>query len=139
MWEAADVQWWWSSVTGPLALPVWFDQEGPVAAAGLTAEKDCWQIDIFTVPSIVTEEEVWMATLEAATPEAGTEEATTGQYGPALQMLVRQDDGSLVDLARGSGFTLTDELSGTAWMEPDRRQAVETVDGFTVRRPAHRS
>ena len=39
MWEAADVQWWWRRprATDELALPVWSDEVGPVAAAGLTA------------------------------------------------------------------------------------------------------
>ena len=33
MWEAADVQWWWRRprATDELALPVWFDEAGPVA------------------------------------------------------------------------------------------------------------
>ena len=32
MWEAADVQWWWRRprATDALALPVWFDEFGPV-------------------------------------------------------------------------------------------------------------
>jgi len=32
MWEAADVQWWWRRprATDELALPVWFDEVGPV-------------------------------------------------------------------------------------------------------------
>jgi hypothetical protein len=32
MWEAADVQWWWRRprATDELALPVWFDEFGPV-------------------------------------------------------------------------------------------------------------
>jgi hypothetical protein len=53
MWEAADVQWWWRRPrpTDELALPVWFDEIGPVAAAGLTAFGDAWQTDVFAVPS----------------------------------------------------------------------------------------
>ena len=68
MWEAADVQWWWRRPreTDELALPVWFDEVGPVAAAGLTDWDDHWQADVFAVPSIVDEEEVWVATLDAA-------------------------------------------------------------------------
>src|SRR3954467_13902137 len=66
MWEAADVQWWWRRPrpTDELALPVWFDDVGPVAAAGLTAWPEAWQVDVFAVPSIVGREEVWAATLE---------------------------------------------------------------------------
>ena len=124
MWEAADVQWWWGRprATDELALPVWFDEIGPVAAAGLTAEDDSWQADVLAVPSIVNEEEVWAATLEA----------TAGHLGQALQMLVRQDDALLADLALGSGFALTDELSGTAWMDADHRPPLSTVDGFAI-------
>ena len=68
MWEAADVQWWWRlpRATDELALPVWYDEIGPAAAAGLTAWDDYWQADVFAVPSIVDEEDVWAATLEAA-------------------------------------------------------------------------
>jgi hypothetical protein len=61
MWEAADVQWWWrrSRATDELALPVWFDKVGPVAAAGLTAWDDTWQADVFAVPSIVDGSRGW--------------------------------------------------------------------------------
>src|SRR3954471_3956912 len=67
MWEAADVQWWWRRprATDELALPVWFDATGPVAAAGLTAWDDTWQVDAFAVPAIIDVAEVWSATLEA--------------------------------------------------------------------------
>lgn len=123
MWEAADVQWWWRRPreTDELALPVWFDEAGPVAAAGLTAEDDSWQADVFAVPSIIGEEEVWAAILEA----------TVGPPGEALQVLVH-DAAPLVGLATQSGFTMTDELSGTAWMDADKRPPVAQVDGFAI-------
>ena len=124
MWEAADVQWWWRRprATDELALPVWFDEVGPVAAAGLTAWDDTWQADVFAVPSIVDEEDVWAATLEA----------TAGHRGEALQVLVREDDAPLADLAIQSGFAMTDELSGTTWMDADQRPPVAQVDGFAI-------
>ena len=124
MWEAADVQWWWRRprATDELALPVWFDEVGPVAAAGLTAWGDTWQADVFAVPSIVDEEEVWAATLEAA----------AGHRDGALEMLVHEDDAPLVSLAIESGFTMTDELSGTSWMDADQRPPVAQVDGFAI-------
>ena len=73
MWEAADVQWWWRRprVTDELALPVWFDETGPVAAAGLTAWEARWQADVFAVPATVEVDEVWAATLEAAARHGG--------------------------------------------------------------------
>jgi predicted N-acetyltransferase YhbS len=124
IWEAADVQWWWRRprATDDLALPVWFDDLGPVAAAGLTAWDDTWQADVFAVPSIVKREDVWSATLEAG----------AAHPGHALEVLVREDDAGLVDLAMQSGFTRTDELSGTTWMDADRRPPVVAVDGFAI-------
>ena len=136
MWEAADVQWWWRRprTTDELALPVWFDEVGPVAAAGLTAWGDTCQVDIFAVPSIVKEQEVWAAGLEAAA--AHRDEAHRDE---ALRVLVRQDDALLVDLAIESGFALTDELSGTSWMDAGRRPPVAQVDGFTIVDRDHRA
>ncbi len=124
MWEAADVQWWWRRprATDELALSVWFDEVGPVAAAGLTAWDDTWQADVFVLPSIVKEEDVWAATLEA----------TAGHRGEALRLLVHEDDALLTDLAIRSGFAMTDELSGTAWMDADHHPPVAQVDGFAI-------
>jgi ribosomal protein S18 acetylase RimI-like enzyme len=123
MWEAADVQWWWRRprATDELALPVWFDEVGPVAAAGLTAWDDAWQADMLAVPSIVDEDAVWAATLDA-----------TAGRGEALRVLVREDDAPLMDLAIQSGFAMTDELSGTSWMDADLRPPVAQVDGFVI-------
>jgi predicted N-acetyltransferase YhbS len=125
MWEAADVQWWWRRLraTDEMALPVWFDQLGPVAAAGLTAWDDNnWQADVFAVPSLVDREGVLAATLEA----------TVGHLGKALQLLVHEDDAPLTELAMQSGFVMTDEVSGTTWMDADRRPPVAEVDGFAI-------
>lgn len=122
-WEAADVQWWWGRprASDELELPVWFDDVGPVAAAGLTGSNDAWQVDVFTVPSIVNTEEVWAAALEAALTQ-----------GVPLELLVHEDDTELVDLALQSGFILSDELSGTSWMEPNDRAPIANVEGFAI-------
>lgn len=124
MWEAADVQWWWRRprATDELALPVWFDEVGPVAAAGLTAWDDRWQADVFAVPSIVDEEDVWAATLEAA----------AGLQGEILELLVCDAGAPLARLAVQSGFAMTEELSGTAWMSADQRPPVTRVDRFAI-------
>ena len=123
MWEAADVQWWWRRPrpTDELALPVWFDEIGAVAAAGLTAWGDTWQADVFTVASIVSEDDVWAATLEAA----------AGHRDEALQVLVFGANAPLAGLAIETGFAMTDE-SGTSWMNADHRPPVAQVDGFTI-------
>ena len=65
------------------------------------------------------EEDVWAATLEAA-----------GHQGEALQVLVCDGDAPLAGLAIQSGFAMTGELSGTAWMDAGRRPPVAQVDGF---------
>ncbi len=124
MWEAADVQWWWRRprASDDLALPVWFDEVGPVAAAGLTAWDHTWQVDVFAVPSLFDTGEVWAATLEAAA-EHGAD---------PLELLVGEEDAALAGLALASGFTMTDELSGTAWMDADERAPVVDIDGFLV-------
>ena len=124
LWEAADVQWWWRKPrpADDLALPVWFDDVGPVAAVGLTAWTDAWQVDVFAVPATVDPEEVWTAAMEvvAEHPEE------------TLQVLVFGDDAPVTDLAIRSGFEMTDELSGTSWMDADTRAPVTDVDGFTI-------
>ncbi|MGH9170858.1 MAG: GNAT family N-acetyltransferase [Acidimicrobiales bacterium] len=124
MWEAADVQWSWGRprTTDELVLPVWFDEIGPVAAAGLTASGDTWQADVFAVPSIVDEKDVWAAVLEVA----------AGHRVEALQVLVCGDNAPLAGLAVQSGFALTDELSGTSWMDADQRPPLVHVDGFAI-------
>jgi GNAT superfamily N-acetyltransferase len=124
MWEAADVQWWWRRprASDDLALPVWFDEVGPVAAAGLTAWENTWQVDVFAVPSVVEVGEVWAATLEAAAEHRAA----------PLELLVGEEDAALAGLALASGFTMTDELSGTAWMDADERAPVVDTDGFLV-------
>jgi GNAT superfamily N-acetyltransferase len=74
------------------------------------------------VPSIVSEEDVWAATLEAA----------AGHRGEALQVLVFGDNVPLAGLAIQSGFAMTDESAGTSWMDADHHPPVAQVDGFTI-------
>ena len=127
MWEAADVQWWWRRprATDELALPVWFDEVGPVAAVGLTAWDDRWQVDVFAVPSTVDEHDVWAAAMEATAAQGSDAFA-------ALEVLVHEDDARLTNLAIPSGFVMTDELSGTTSMEAGQRPSLALVDGFAV-------
>lgn len=123
MWEAADIQWWWRQprATDELALPVWFDDVGPVAAVCLTAWKDSWQVDVCAVPGTVDIGEVWDASLDAA-----------GEHGEGSLHVLTHEGSALIDLAMQSGFTLTDDVSGTTWMDADQRPAVEDVDGFSI-------
>jgi GNAT superfamily N-acetyltransferase len=124
MWEAADAQWWWRQprVTDELALPVWFDDEGPVAAAGLTGWDDRWQVDAHCVPSTVDVDEVWGAAIAAADQHPDVN----------LETLVPEADAARIELAIGSGFTMSDEVSGTSWMDAADHPPSTPVDGFTV-------
>jgi GNAT superfamily N-acetyltransferase len=123
-WEGADVQWWWGRprATDVLTLPVWFDDVGPVAAAGLTASGETLQVDIFAVPFVVSETEIWAATMDAA----------DRYWSGPLEMLVQKFDVSLADLALQSGFEMADDLSGTAWMDANQHPPVSHVVGFEV-------
>lgn len=133
MWEGSDVQWWWRTPrsSDDLALPVWFDDDGPVAAVGLTQWDTSCQVDAFCAPSCVNREMIWAATLEAAEKHCST----------PLELLVPGDD-ELIRFALASGFELTNEESGTAWMEADQRAPYVARDGFSVRdrlEDAHRA
>lgn len=124
IWYAADVQWWWRRPrpTDDLALPVWFDEVGPVAAAGLTAWNDTWQVDAFSTSSAIGLEEVWNEALAAA-----------NQYAThALRLILPEQNHELMDLALASGFVLTDEISGTTWMNIDDRPEIKHVDKFSI-------
>jgi predicted N-acetyltransferase YhbS len=123
-WEASDVQWWWGRprVTNDLRLPVWFDDVGPVGAVGLTASGETWQADVFAVSPIMSEANVWAETMDAAAEH----------WSGALELLVHDFDTPLVDLALQSGFVMTDDLSGTSWMDADSHPAITYVDGFKV-------
>lgn len=125
MWEGADVQWWWRRprATDELALPVWFDETGPVAAAGLTGWDGYWQADVFAVLATVAEGEIWAATLQAAAAH-GNESA--------VHVMVREADASLAELASESGFATTGDLGGTAWMEAGDRPPIDEVAGYAV-------
>src|SRR5262249_37144663 len=73
----------------------------------------------FAVPSAVDAEEVWTATLEAATE-------------PHAEVLVHGDETLLTSLALQSGFVMTDDLSGTSWMDADQRPALTQIDRFAI-------
>ena len=49
-----------------------------------------------------------------------------------LRLITPEKNGELIQLALKSGFELSDELSGTTWLEIDKRPKVTEVDGFKV-------
>lgn len=121
IWDAPDVQWWWRRPrpTDDVPLPVWFDDDGPVAVVVLTDWGDVIQGDALAVPDTVALSDVWSAMLEAAPPE--------------LDVPARDDDTELLALLSGAEFTATDERSATTWLDADRRPAVDpTPDGYRL-------
>jgi hypothetical protein len=58
-----------------------------------------------------------------------TLEAHAGHRAGALQVLVFGDDSPLAGLAIQTGFVMTDELSGTSWMDADQRPPVAQSTG----------
>ena len=124
IWDAADVQWWWrrSRVTDELDLPVWLDEVGPVAAVGLTAWGDTWQTDAFVASPAVSLEEVWSETISSVDVHAP----------PSLRLITPEKNVELLQLALKSGFELSDELSGTTWLDIDKRPKFTEVDGFKI-------
>jgi predicted N-acetyltransferase YhbS len=124
MWEAADVQWWWRRprATDAVELPVWFDDDGPCAAAGLTAFDGTWQVDALVVPSAVDVAEVWGVAVAAA----------ERLHGGELRVLVGARDDVVAGLAAADGFVRSGDASGTSWMEAEERPPVGEVDGFAV-------
>jgi len=126
VWDAADVQWWWRRPrpTDELPLPVWFDNVGPAAAVGLTAWGTAWQPDAFAVPGVVDIGDVWFSSLDLAAAHAPSEQ---------LEVLIREDDEVLVELAIQAGFQATEDRSGLTWMGADQRPLVSVPsDGFVV-------
>ena len=124
MWEAADLQ-WWSRRPRPsdaYALPVWFDQSGPVLAAGVTTWETSWQFDLHGFTANGDEVGRWPDALAAA----------RALELPALELVVRSPDTTLIDCALGSGFTFTDDRSGTAWIGRADQPALEVVPGFEL-------
>lgn len=120
-WEAADVQWWWRRprATDDLDLPVWPDEEGPVAVVHLTDWGDLLQGDPLVVPGTVPVAEVWAALLDAT--------------DDPFEVLVRDDDVELRELVAASGFAPTDDVSADTWLDPADRPPVAPVsDGYVL-------
>lgn len=124
VWEAADVQWWWrrSRLSDDVALPVWFDGDGPCAVVGVTDWATRCQLDAHVVPGTMDLELVWSAVMEAG----ATSNAT-------LEVLARDDDAELRGLLTAEGFQATQERSGIMWMAAADRPVVAPLpDGFGV-------
>lgn len=119
-WEAADVQWWWRQprASDDVALPVWFDDAGPIAAVGLTAWRHSWQVDIHRHPAVELHD-VWVAAL-----------AAIKQHVPAdAVMPVGDGDAELTAAVVGAGFRPTANASTSCWMRSEDRPSVSKLAG----------
>lgn len=120
IWDAADVQWWWRRprVTDELELPVWLDDQGPVAAVGLSAWGQTWQTDAFVASADISLEEVWNETITAA----------HNFSAHSLRLITPEKNTKLIDLAvedsdgKVAGYALFwfDPVNATGMLEPLR-------------------
>ena len=125
VWEAADVQWWSRTPrrTDDLAMPFWFDDDGPVAAVLLTDWTTAWGLDVLRIPEGPPDlDEVWA--------EARGLMAAAGQ--DAYDSLVREDDDELVARLVAAGFE-PGSRAWEAWMDADDRpRVVAPPDGYRL-------
>lgn len=124
LWEAADVQWWWRMPrrSDTVEQLFWLDDDGPVASVALTDWKRAWGCDLLVVPGAgVSVPELWNRALESLD---GLGE---------VEMLIRDDDGELLKLAREVGFVGGDELCGLTWMDAENRPEQRALpEGFAL-------
>lgn len=127
LWEAADVQWWWRTprVSDEIDQIFWLDDDGPVAGVVFTDWGRAWGCDPIFVPGTpgVSLAEVWA---RAATR---IDELGLG----AVEVVARDDDVELIGLLAGSGFTPSDDRSGTTSMDArDRPEVASLPEGFEL-------
>jgi predicted N-acetyltransferase YhbS len=123
LWEAADVQWWWRRPrrSDDLALPVWFDDDGPVGAALLTDWGERWQADALLVPGTIELDVVWDALLVAME-----------SAGAPIDVYADDEDRDLVRLLQRDGFAAAGG-DGTTWMDAADRPPVAAVpDAYRI-------
>jgi GNAT superfamily N-acetyltransferase len=126
-WEAADFQWWWRTPRRSDALNQRFvvDDEGPVAAALLTAWARGWGLDPIALPGTP------QALLADVLVDALSRVDAMGLGG--VETLVRDDDAETIELLERSGFRPTDDTGGILYLDPnDLRSTTELQDGFRL-------
>jgi predicted N-acetyltransferase YhbS len=122
-WEAADVQWWSRSPrrSDGIAMPVWVDGHGPVAAVLLTDWTASWGIDVIRVPGVAPDiDELW-AEARGLMTAAGEQ---------PYESLVRQDDKELISRLVAAGFE-PGSRAWIAWMDAGQLPpVVEPPNGY---------
>lgn len=119
LWEAADLQWWWRSPrpSDRVEQCFWVDGAGqPEAAVVFTAWRTSWACDLLVVPG-----------LEAQRVPAAWAEARRRMDALGLErvdVMARDDDALLAELATAAGFVDSGARGGTTWMDAADRPAV---------------
>lgn len=124
LWEAADYQWWWRTprTTDDLPMPFWYDDNGPVAAVLVTAWPSSTWLDLITLPSV-------RVSLLREVLERGL--ALTAGL-PSVEMLVDDEDESLIRLVKKAGFR-KEWSDMTAWMDTESAPSISTIaDGYSL-------
>ena len=141
LYEAADLQWWWSQrprSTDDLPQLYWFDDVGrPEAAVIATDGGDRMQLDPMVMPDAAPD---WVAHVV----ERGL--AHAGQSGiEAVGLEVDRADDALCEVLTGHGFAADNEGLVETWLATDARPAISPLqDGYrlssrfdTMERPHH--
>ena len=126
VWEAADLQWWWSTprASDTIDQVFWIDDEGPVAGVVLTDWGRAWGCDLIVVPgaTAVPLSTLWGRAVEEI-EALGLEE---------VEVLVDDHDAELIGVIAGTGL-VADEQSGTTWMGAENLAAgVPLPEGFAL-------
>lgn len=128
LWEAADFQWWWrrGRSSDSIQQIFWVDEmDRPVAAVILTHWDRAWGCDLIVGSSKAKElvPTLWSHALGRIHDLAIDK----------VEMMVRDDHFSLIDLATAAGFASTEERLATAWIDSVRRAAVTSLpDGYRL-------
>jgi hypothetical protein len=139
LWEAADLQWWWRKArqSDEIGQMFWLNDSEPIAAAILTDWGPTWACDpiVGAGASRAVLSRVWFRAL-ARMEELGLE---------SVDVAVRDDDPTMLELLSSAGFDPTGEEGGATWMlAADRPRAKALLTGFrlldrtqTAGRPHH--
>lgn len=131
--EAADYQWMWSTPRDSDHQPTvfWYDEQGPVAAAGTVDWGSATWLDLVVLPSVKADliRPVFQRGLELPIPESSS-----------LEVLVDDEDATLIELLEHAGFE-QEQFDATAWMDAASAPDVTALaEGYSLQsRASNRS
>jgi GNAT superfamily N-acetyltransferase len=126
-WEAADLQWAWrkDQHTDPAAATFWFDETGEaVAGVAITDWGSRLGCELLVHPDVADMmPAVWSAALEslAQLPDQ------------PVEVSVRDDDLAMIELITAAGFSASDEVFVSCWLDAAARPAIsELATGYRL-------